>query len=507
MSTLLDLRGLSKTFPGQRALDDVSFAVGAGRTHALVGQNGSGKSTLIKILAGYHQPDEGAAAEINGRPMRLGDGHAAAAAGLRFVHQDLGLVGAFNAVENISMGVGYPTRRGGRIDWGAATARAREGIASLGFTDIDVRIPVAQLAPSQKTAVALARALHDWEGHANLLVLDEPTATLPGADVERLFTAIRILKSRGVAILYVSHHLDEVFEIADDVTVLRDGRRVATLETSAVDHESLIELMIGHRLELAVRNERVELAGEADVGLTVKGLVGATVRHFDLHVRPTEIVGIAGITGSGREMLAPLITGQVPSDGGHVVVNGTHVANFDPRGAIRAGMAFVPSDRAAKGIVPLAPVTHNLTLADVHRNWRRGRLRHRDEATESSEWIARLSIKTQGGAVPISTLSGGNQQKVLFARSLRLTPSVLVLDEPTSGIDVAAKDQILRLIDDAAQAGAAVVVVSTDTDELIQIAHRIIVMADGVIVDELSGSDLTSDNVERSQLQTTKVDR
>lgn len=503
MTNLLAVRGLSKTFPGQVALDDVDITLATGRTHALVGQNGSGKSTLIKIIAGYHQPDPGSFAEIEQTALELGDGRAADAAGVRFVHQDLGLVETLNTVENIAMGVGYTTKRGGRIDWAADTRRAREGLDLLGFDDVDVSVPVGTLAPSQKTAVALARALHGWEENATLLVLDEPTASLPGDDVERLFAAIRRLKARGVAILYVSHHLDEVFEIADDVTVLRDGRRITTMPTTDLDHEGLIELMIGHKLERSAMGSQASATGVA--GLEVRGLAGGTIRGVDLVVRPGEIVGIAGITGSGRELIAPYITGQLPSDEGSIIVNGTSIPNYDPRAAMDAGMAFVPADRAKQGVMPLASVSDNLTIADVWRNWRGGRLRHREEKVECVDWIERLSIKTAGTDIPIAALSGGNQQKVLFGRSLRLTPTVLVLDEPTSGIDVGAKDQILGLIDAAAQDGTAVLAVSTDTDELVQVAHRILVMVEGTIIDELTGDDMTTENVERSLLQTSKA--
>ncbi|CAN5435094.1 sugar ABC transporter ATP-binding protein [soil metagenome] len=503
MSNVLAVRRLSKTFPGQLALDDVDIAIGAGRTHALVGQNGSGKSTFIKILAGYHQPDPGAMAELAGAPLVLGDGRAARDAGVRFVHQDLGLVDTLNAIENISMGAGYTLRRGRRIDWRADRARAETGLSSLGFTDIDVSRPVGALAPSQKTAVALARALHQWEESAHLLVLDEPTASLPGDDVGRLFDAIRILKARGVAILYVSHHLDEVFEIADDVSVLRDGRHVATRSTSGLDHDSLIELMIGHRLERTVSAAPVTAA--RSVRLEVRGLRGGSLRGVDFGVSAGEVVGVAGITGSGRELLAPFITGQLPSDAGNVLVDGIDLPNYDPRAAIRAGMAFVPADRVTNGIIPLASVIHNLTLGDVGRNWRGGRLRHSEEAAECDRWVARLDVRAASTAMPIAALSGGNQQKVMFGRGLRLEPSVLVLDEPTSGVDVAAKDQIMALVANAARDGAAVVVVSTDTDELVQVAHRVLVVVDGVIAVELTGADLTAEHVEHAQLLSSKA--
>ncbi len=503
MSKLLEIRHLSKTFPGQMALDGFDITIDTGRTHAVVGQNGSGKSTLIKILAGYHQPDDGAFGELAGRPLVLGDGQAAYEGGVRIVHQDLGLVDGLDAVENISMAVGYTTRRFGRIDWQADKARAVEGLAALGFDDIDVGVPVGFLAPSQRTAVAVARALHRWEEDAHLLVLDEPTASLPGQDVERLFAAIRLLKARGVAILYVSHHLGEVFEIAEDVTVIRDGTRVATREVGELDHDALIELMIGHRLERAVH--RSAAATDRAPRLVVQGLAGASVRGVDISVQPGEVVGIAGITGSGRESIVPLITGQRPSDLGQVFVDERAIGNYAPDEAIAAGMAFVPAERASNGVMPLLSVGQNLTVADVARHWRRGRLRHDEEEVECRQIIDELNVKTTGTAVPIAALSGGNQQKVLFGRSLRLNPTVLVLDEPTSGIDVHAKEEILRIIDQAAQGGAAVLVASTDTDELVQISHRILVFVNGQIAGELSGDAMTVENVERAQLGTTKV--
>ena len=503
VSNLLVVRDLTKSFPGQVALDNFDIEIGAGRTHALVGQNGSGKSTFIKILAGFHKPDPGSTATLAGQTLHLGDGGEAEAAGVRFVHQDLGLVDTLNSVENISMGAGYTTGRFGRINWTADRRRATEGLEALGFGDVNVDVPVAMLAPSQKTAVALTRALFNWEDNAHLLVLDEPTASLPGADVERLFSAIQLLRDRGVAILYVSHHLDEVFEIADDVSVLRDGKRVTTLPTEMLDHSRLIELMIGHKLERLAHQSTAKV-GESPA-LAVESISGGTITSLDLTVRPGEVVGVAGITGSGREMVAPFITGQIPSEAGNVIVCGTALPNYDPNAAIAAGLAFVPADRGTQGIIPLESVSNNLTLADVERNWRGGRLRHAEERAETGVWIDRLQIKTAGTEIPIGALSGGNQQKVLFGRSLRLTPRVLVLDEPTSGIDVKAKEQILQLIDEAASSGAAVLVVSTDTDELVQAAHRIVIMVGGTIVAELSGAEMTTENVEHAQLQSTKA--
>jgi ribose transport system ATP-binding protein len=498
---LLTIEHLTKVFPGQVALDDVQLEIKAGSTHALVGQNGSGKSTLIKILAGYHEPTGEPIAVVHGtggdRGLQLGDGRAAEAAGIRFVHQDLGLVDTVSTVENLALGGGYRTRFG-RIDWKGETRRAAEELASLGFDDFDVRLPVGALAPSQKTAVALARALRGWEQGATLLVLDEPTASLPGADVQRLFQAIRRLKERGVAILYVSHHLEEVFEIADEVTILRDGRNVATMPTSELDHERLIELMVGHVVE---RRRAVTTGDRGAVLLDVHQISGGNVRVLDVQVHAGEVVGVAGITGSGREHAIPLVTGQMPSADGRIYVGATEVPAFSPRAAIAAGMAFVSADRQRQGNFAELSVTANTTVSDVKRNSQGPRLVHAKEKAEAETWVAKLRTKTAGTDAPMATLSGGNQQKVLFARGLRLQPKVIVLDEPTRGIDVGAKEEIHSLIDQAAVDGSAVLVASTDTEELVRVSHRILIMRDGVIATELVGDEITVENIERAQLQ------
>ncbi len=498
----LRIEHLSKTFPGQVALDDVALDVGAGEVHALVGQNGSGKSTLIKILAGYHQPDPGdAQAWAHGRPLSLGDGQAATDAGIRFVHQDLGLVGTLNAVENLAVTAGYLTGFGGHIRWGDETRRTRSALEALGLAHVDVKVPVDSLPPSHRTAVAIARALVGWEDGASLLVLDEPTATLPGDDVERLFEVIHRLKSRGVSILYVSHHLDEVFELADRVTVLRDGQRVVTTPVRDLDHARLAELIVGHRVE-------VTTASEATVGgqplLTVRGLHGSTVRGIDFDVASGEIVGLAGITGSGREHVLGLIAGQVPRDGGDVALATTPLENYRPGQAIGAGAAFVPAERARRGVVGPMNVRENLSICDVGRFFIRGRLSRRAEVLECKQWIDRLAIKTSGTEAMIGSLSGGNQQKVLFGKALRLGPKVLLLDEPTQGIDVGAKDQIHRLIDEAAAAGMATVVSSTDTDELVRLCHRVIVLANGRIRATLVGAQITTEHIEHTQLESSR---
>ncbi len=503
MAEMLRIEHLSKTFPGQVALSDVSLDVEAGEVHALVGQNGSGKSTLIKVLAGYHQPDPtGATAVVAGKPLTLGDGHAAAAAGIRFVHQDLGLIGGMNAVENIALTTGYITGLAGRIRWREELQRTREALDALGLAHIDLKAPVDSLPPSHRTAIAIARALVGWEQGANLLVLDEPTATLPGDDVTRLFEVVHRLKQRGVSILYVSHHLDEVFELADRVTVLRDGVRVATAPVAQLDHGSLVELIVGHRIDAAAATE----AGTAGTPiLIVRGLEGGTVHGIDLDVMPGEIVGLAGVTGSGREHVLGLIAGQTPRDHGEVLLDLTPIENYRPRQALKAGIAFVPAERGLRGTLAPMNVRENVSISDLSPHVRRGRLRRRSEVGETSEWVDRLSIKTTGTEASIGSLSGGNQQKVMFSRALRLAPKLLLLDEPAQGVDIGAKDQLHSLVEQAAAEGVAAVVASTDTDELVRLCHRVVVLVDGRVVATLSGAAITAERIEHTQLQTTGV--
>jgi len=502
MGELLRIEHLWKTFPGQVALCDVGLEVDAGEVHALVGQNGSGKSTLIKVLCGYHQPDAGdAQAWVKGEPLTLGDGQAAAAAGIRFVHQDLGLVGSISAVENIALGVGYETGRFGRIRWRQEVKRTRAALEGLGLGNIDVKAPVSSLPPAQRTAVAIARALTGWQYGASLLVLDEPTATLPGDDVERLFEVIQHLRAQGISILYVSHHLDEVFELADRVTVLRDGKKVDTMLVRELDHSKLVELIVGHHIDTTTVSES-SVTGRPV--LSVRGLEGGTVRGVDLDVYPGEIVGLAGITGSGREDVLDLIAGQMPRDDGEVVVDGSHIDNYQPWDGIEAGMAFVPAERAVRGVIGTMNVRENLSLCDVARFVRAGRLSRRAELAETKQWIERLSIKTSGTEAPIGSLSGGNQQKVLFGKALRLAPKVLLLDEPTQGIDIGAKDQIHRLIDEAAASGMATLVASTDTDELVRLCHRIVVLANGRVRTTLVGDQISTERIEHAQLESAR---
>jgi ribose transport system ATP-binding protein len=495
----LTVTDLSKTFAGELALDHASLEVRPAEVHALLGQNGSGKSTLVKILAGYHEPDPGAHATVNGSPFELGSPQAARAAGIRFVHQDLGLVDAISTVENLALGTGYASSRRGRIRWRAEAERARNAVVALGF-DIDVRRPVRELSAAERAGVAIARALIEWESEVRLLVLDEPTAPLPVDDVDRLFMAVRKLRTRGLAVLFVSHHLDEIFEIADRVTVLRDGRNVATTAVADLNHDALSSLIVGRELSStfvdAVPDEQ---SANGVPALRARNLRGGAVTDVSFSVERGEILGVAGLRGSGADELAGLVAGK-RSRTGDVEVGGSLLEAGSPKAAQRAGVAFVPGDRLVDGIVKEMTVRENITLTGIGRHMRGIRLSRASERAEAEHWIEQLGIVTPGPEASILVLSGGNQQKVLLARVLRLEPRVLVLDDPTKGVDVGAKAEIHRLVKQVAASGAAVLVVSSDSEELVALCHRAVVLQDGRVGRVFSEAELNVEDIEHAQL-------
>ena len=318
--------------------------------------------------------------------------------------------------------------------------------------------------------------------------------------MRRLFDVIHRLRERGVSILYVSHHLDEVFELADRVSVLRDGVRKATVPVSELDHGGLVELMVGRRIDAVDSSDAT--IGSTPV-LAVRGLSGLTVDALDLDVMPGEIVGLAGITGSGREHVLGLIAGQNPRDDGEITLEGKPIANYRPRKAMASGVAFVPAERGLRGTISPMNVRENLTITDVQRFVKGMRLSRKSEVDETIVWIQRLSVRTASTESPIGSLSGGNQQKVMFGKALRLSPRLLLLDEPTQGVDIGAKDQIHSLVEKAAAEGVATLVASTDTDELVRLCNRVIVLVDGRAVATLSGDRINAETIEHTQLQTT----
>jgi ribose transport system ATP-binding protein len=494
----LDIRNLSKTFSGQVVLDRVSLSVAEAEVHALVGQNGSGKSTLIKVLAGYHAPDPGASASVHGQALHLGSASDAHHNGVRFVHQDLGLVLELSAVENLMLGRRYPTDLGLRIRWRDARRITSELVARAGL-EIDVRTPVGELGLADRTRLAIARALPDREDDKVVLVLDEPTAALPARDVDRLFATIRSLKKTGNSIVLVSHHLDEVLGIADMITVLRDGKKVAATAASGIDNDALTRLIVGHELEVSTgRQEAMQAAGPAV--LRLDRLAGGSVVDVSAVVHQGEIVGVAGLSGSGRETLASMITGRLERSG-EVTVDGKPVPPASPRAGLDAGLASVAGERARYGTFSNLNVRQNLTMGSLRRHVRRGRIDAGGERREVRKWIADLGIVTRGTDAPITSLSGGNQQKVLVARALRLSPRVLILDDPTAGIDVGAREQVHRIIQENSTETMAVLLVSTDSDELARLCDRVLVLSRGRISRELRrGVDLSAEAIDHAQI-------
>jgi ribose transport system ATP-binding protein len=492
----LRLAGLSKTFPGTKALASVAMDIRVGEVHALMGQNGSGKSTLIKILAGFYQPDAGAEGRVRGEPFRFGDAHAAHAAGLRFVHQDLGLVGSLDTVDNLALGFGYTTGFGQRIRWRHQERRARLAIEELGH-GFDIRIPVEQLAISDQTAVAIARALQDWEDNVSVLVLDEPTAAMPLPEIGRFLATVRRVVARGTSILYVSHHLGEVFEIADRMTVLRDGTSFGTHDVAALTKKRVVELMTGEATDGATQSRTDVALGDRVVA--IRGLAGRTLRHLDLDVCQGEVVGVAGISGSGRGEVCDLVFGGRPRTG-DVELAGTTLEPGRPDVSVAMGIGLVPANRHRDGLILPFSVRENLTLPDVSQFWHRLMFGTKAEVGETRRWIDQLRVKAPSTETPVESLSGGNQQRIVLGKWLRVKPKLLLLDEPTQGVDVAATAEIHSLIGAVADEGAAVVVCSSDEEELARLCSTVVVLRGGAVGAVLVGPDVTTSRITQESL-------
>jgi ribose transport system ATP-binding protein len=494
----LHLRRVSKTFPAQRALAEVDLDLEPGKVHALLGQNGSGKSTLIKILAGYHTPDPGSAAWLDGEPLTLGSPSAAHRAGLRFIHQDLGLVPGLDVVDNLALGTRYAGRWWLRERSEAAAARA----LLRDFTDeVDVRRPLRDLSPAQQTIVGIARALRDRVAGGGVLILDEPTATLPEHEVEVLFETVRRVQCTGAAVLYVTHRLGEVFELADTVTVLRDGVNVGTKAVSDTDHADLITQIAGQPLEQlypAPPGKREQVV------LSAKRLSGDTVREAGFELHSGEILGVAGVDGSGRDELNSLLFGRHPAASGEILVDGRAPGPAGPSSSIEAGIGYLPADRRNLAATPTMTVAENVTLPRIGKRplvW----LSRRSETRDALGWIRRLRVVPADPQRPFSTLSGGNQQKALLARWLRCGSRVLLLDEPTQGVDVGGKRAIYDALGEAARNGAGVIVASSDADELAEICERVLVFREGHLTTALEGPELTASAIVTASLHEGKA--
>lgn len=492
----LVLEAVSKSFPGQRALDDVQMSVRPGEVHGLLGQNGSGKSTLIKVLAGYHKPDPGAHVAVAGHDLAFGSPAASLQAGLRFVHQNLGVVDNLTVVENMALASGYARRRSGRIDWPTQAARTTRLLAKLGV-DLDVDRPLGECRAVERSAVAIARALDDEAGTIRFLILDEPTAALPPTEVEHLFEVVDEVRSQGIGVIYVSHRLDEIDRLTQRVTVLRDGSSQGTFDTSELDRGGLIELIVGHSvpaLATAAGRTGAPPAPAAGVlpALTVRGLASATLVDASFEVARGEILGVAGLAGSGRDELAYALVGAVPATVDHLEVAGRAVlGGLDPTAAVEAGVALVPGNRQKGSAVFPFTVRENTTLPVLARYRTGVRISARREEADTRRWIERLEVQPPDPDRALSTLSGGNQQKVIIGKWLNAAPVVALLDEPTAGVDVGAREAIYDLVRARAAEGLAVVVSSSDVEDLAALCHRVVTFRDGRICSELRGPQVT----------------
>ena len=477
-TTLLWIVGLSKSFGATHGVRDVSFDVDAGEVLALLGQNGAGKSTVIKVLAGVFQADAGV--------IRLaGAAHdpRSKTGGVAFIHQDLGLLDWMTVAENIALAQGYP-RRMGFVDWKAVEAQARRSLAGIA-DDIDPRRRVSDLSRTEKSLVAIARAVGV---EARIVVLDEPTASLPQGDVETLFRVLRTLRARGVGMIYVSHRLDEVFAVCDRLIVMRDGQVVERRAVCDARPDSLIESIIGRRPDsIFIRSD----PPASDPVLVCGGLTSAGSPPLSFSVGRGEMVALVGLRGAGQEVIGRGLIGAAPMSG-IVSVAGRPVVACSPGDAIQSGLGFVAGDRLAESVAPALSVRENLFINPAVTG--RNALGWRTPAAERAETVAlgaEVSLYPNDPDAPIELLSGGNQQKVVIARWMRIRPDVLILEDPTAGVDVGAKAEIYRLLHLALGQGQAILLVSTDFDEVAATCHRALVFRDGSIVAELMTGELT----------------
>ncbi|HKG01843.1 MAG TPA: sugar ABC transporter ATP-binding protein [Conexibacter sp.] len=480
MAPRLEVRSLVKEYPGVRALEGVDFEVQPGEVHCLLGPNGAGKSTLIKCVSGVVEPTAGEIL-LDGEPLPVGDPSASLRRGVATIYQELDLVEELTVAQSVFLA--HEPRRGPFLDLDRMRGDAAKLLARLGHERIDPRTKIKELRPAARQVVSIARALsHD----VRLLIMDEPSAILDDGEIETLFEVVRRLAADGVAVIYISHRLDEIRRIGDRVTVLSDGRSVATGLPAETPTEQLVELMVGRAVE-QLYPERRNGAGTEDVMLEVRNLRGLPmVRGVSLQVRAGEVVGLGGLVGSGRTELLRLIYGLDTPDEGEVLVGGRRLPPGKAGRAIAAGLGLAPEDRKSQGLLLEWSQTKNVSLADLGR-FQRGLLNVRAERAAVREHLSRLKTVPADGERVVRELSGGNQQKVVLARWLLHHCRVLLLDEPTRGVDVATKAELYRVIADLAAAGVAVLVVSSELGELIGICDRILVMREGALVFEVDG--------------------
>lgn len=490
----LSVRGISHAFAGIRALENVSLEIRPGEVHALMGENGAGKSTLMKIVAGLLLPDEGELL-IDGRPLRIRNPHDALKNGIAMIHQELMPFPDLTVAENIFIGQEPVIGIGGWIDGDRMNHDAKELLKRVG-APVSPAQKMRELSVAAMQAVEIAKAISH---RARLIIMDEPTSALSTREVDSLFRVIAELKSQGVAIVYISHKMDEIFRIADTITVLRDGRHIATEPARDLDERQLIALMVGRDLQQHLRSEisNFKPGGEAArPALAVKNLSrSGKFSGVSFEVRPGEILSIAGLMGAGRTEIMNAIYGIDPADSGEIFVRGNRVAIRHPSDAIALGIAMVGEDRKDTGLVLNLSVKHNATLAALRSLCSGGFIDDALENRSADDSIKTYAIKTSHRDQRVDSLSGGNQQKVVIARALMTKPSILILDEPTRGIDIGAKTEVYEIIARLAREGVAVIMVSSELPEVLSLSHRVLVLREGRIAAELDPRDATQEQI------------
>lgn len=497
MQPILRLKDISKSFPGVKALDKVQFDIQPGEVHALLGENGAGKSTLIKIISGVHKPDTGTI-EISGKPVQFNNPRDAQKHGIATIYQELLLYPELSVAENIFMGHA-PKKFPGVIDWQQVEAKARDILASLEVHDIDVSSKVGSLNVGNRQRVEIAKALSQ---DARILIMDEPTAALTEADVERLFKIVQLLRDRGVAIIYISHRLVEIFELANRVTVLRDGQYVDTRSIAETTEDQLISMMVGRTIDNLFPKEDAPIG---DVALEVRDLQRAPhTQGVSFTLRAGEILGISGLVGSGRSELAQVIFGHTPAESGQIIVNGTPTQVKSPEHAMRLGIAYVPEDRGSQGLIREMRIRENISLSILKLLSKFSFINRQAEATLAEDSIDQFSIRAYSTEQVVGKLSGGNQQKIVISKWLATNPRVLIMDEPTRGIDVGAKSEIHRLMSQLAREGLAILMISSELPEILGMSDRVLVMRGGKIVAEYSRHEATQEKIAAAMMSESR---
>ncbi|WP_380250917.1 sugar ABC transporter ATP-binding protein [Kiloniella antarctica] len=489
---LLSVTGLKKYFGGVKALDGVNFSLKAGEVHALVGENGAGKSTLIKLLSGVFPFDSGNIV-LNGTPYSPANPHTAKAHGVQVVHQEFNLLDHLSVAENISIEA-MPKTRFGLLDRPEMNRRARVALDAIGLSDVDVRATVQSLGIAHRQLIEIARAL---QSESTILILDEPTATLTERETKRLFEIVQSIKAKGVTIVFVSHHLNEVFAICDRVTIFRNGKTITTENIVDTTPSGVVRHMVGRKLAEEMEHG-VEPHARGDIALSLKNFCVAQNPHntgvsFDLHYG--EVLGIAGLVGAGRTELLRGIFGIDPVISGSLERDATPLTFKGPRDAIAAGIGFVTEDRKDEGLILDMPIAANISLANMRNVSASGLLRFFKEKQQAREGGKRLKLKYGKISDPASSLSGGNQQKVVLAKWLALNPKILILDEPTRGVDVGAKAEIYAILKSLVREGIALLIVSSEMPELMTLSDRILVLSDHQVKGELDRPDFSEENI------------